>query len=916
MSKPSNSVVAGLHEPGVRWHTLEATDVLKLLTASEQGLRIDEAHSRLEKFGPNALPKKGAPSVAEVFLRQFKSPLIYILLAAGVVSVVIGEFTDAMFIFAVVLLNAVIGTVQEYKSEKSAAALEEMLRTRVTVRRDGQEREIDAEEVVPGDIVLLESGLRVPADIRLLKKHSLAVDESILTGESETVDKQTEPLDKEVQNPADQINMAFAGTTVMAGRGEGVVVHTGLRTELGKISEAVSAADTTPPPLVVRMNRFVRWLSYIFLGAVLVFAIVSGLQGTPWAEVFFLAVALAVSAIPEGLPVAITVALTVGLIRMAHRQVIIRKLTAVEGLGSCTCIASDKTGTLTVNKQTARILSLPEESGFTRYSVSGEGYSDEGEILRLDGSRVSEHDRSRIVEMTRAAVLANEGRLVRENSEWRGEGDPIDIGFLALAYKAGEPPSHTRSIFRITHHIPYESERKLAGAFYENGSAGSIAAAKGAVEAILARCDSIAHVKEAIPLAMESIEKEAEHLAQEGYRVLAVATGGGAAPKKPAETLSEEDFPPLKLLGLVGFVDPLRPEAKAAVQECGRAGVRVAMITGDHPQTALALGKELGLAESRDDLISGAELDRLEHEHEPLAQKIKRTSVFARINPLQKVQIVSAFVDQGHFVAVTGDGVNDAPALRRAHIGVAMGSGTDVAKQTGSIIITDDNFASIVAGIEEGRRAYQNIRKVIYLLVATGAAEVILFLLALVAAIPLPLVAVQLLWLNVVTNGIQHVALAFERGEPGLMKQPPRNPNEPIFNRLMTQETIIMSTVIALVTFAVWFWLHTQGLSEREDRNLILLLMVLFENFHALNCRSETASVFQVPMRNNLLLMIAIPGALGLHVLTLYLPFMQNVLGTEPVSILTFVVLFACASTVLMASEVFKYFKRRSERIR
>ncbi|MGA1874173.1 MAG: cation-translocating P-type ATPase [bacterium] len=899
------------YEPQVPWHTIEADRTMEILGVSREGLKPDEARKRLDRFGPNSLPRKGAPPLVEVFIRQFKNPLIYILLLAGTVSGFIDEYADAVFIMVVVLLNAIIGTMQEYKSEKSAAELEEMLRTRVKVRRDGSERQIDADELVPGDRVLLETGALVPSDIRLVERQALSVNESILTGESVAVSKQIEALRDEDLEPSDQTNMVFAGTTVMAGRAEGVVVRTGLRTELGKISEVVSGAEMTKPPLVIRMDRFVKRLSFVILAAVLILGVVSALQGAALTEVFFMAVALAVSAIPEGMPVATTVALAVGLNRMAGRNVIIRRLTAVEGLGSCTYILSDKTGTLTMNRQTARVLSLPVENGYQRYHVSGEGYSGEGEIIPEGGGKeIPEQNRLGISEMIRGAVLANEGRLFHSHGQWRGEGDPIDVGFLALAYKAGEIPEEIRRTFRVTGRIPYESERKLAGAFYEDRAGESRVMVKGAVEAILPICSSMLYPGREITIDLQGIKEEAEQLARQGYRVLAVASGEGGAPEASDEEISEEALPAMKFLGLAGFIDPLRPEVKDAVDECREAGVRVAMITGDHPDTALAIARNLGIAESRDDLLTGAELKHLEREGSLLEEQVEQVSVFARMSPMEKLRIVEALARRGHFIAVTGDGVNDAPALRRAHVGVAMGSGTDVAKQTGSIIITDDNFASIVSGIEEGRRAYQNFRKVIYLLVATGAAEIILFMMSLLTGSPLPLVAVQLLWLNLVTNGIQDVALAFERGEPDFMKRPPRDPDEPIFNRLLIQETIVTAGTMSLVAFGIWWWLLRQGLPLSEGRNLILLLMVFFENFHAFNCRSEEASAFQVPWRSNLFLVIAIPAALGIHVLSLYLPFLRKVLGTEPVSLSAALILLVCASTVLMASEIFKHMKR------
>ncbi len=911
MSGHGHNGILQTYDKDASWHTVDADRSMEMLEVSPDGLSSQEAERRLEHFGPNELPKKEPPSLQKVFVHQFRSPLIYILMIAGAVSLAIGEMADAIFIFGVVLLNAVIGTFQEYKSEQSAAELEKMMQTTATVRRDGDEKEIDTSNVVLGDIVILASGARIPADLRIITQNNLSVDEALLTGESETVSKQSDALKEDDLDAADQTSMAFAGTTVMAGRAKGVCVRIGLDTELGRIAEVVTGEETVKPPLVIRMDQFVKQLSFAILAAVVVLSAVLVLQGTNWIEMFFVAIALAVSAIPEGLPVGTTVALSVGLRRMASRKVIIRRLAAVEGLGSCTYIISDKTGTLTLNRQTVRLLSLPGEDGFRRYEVSGEPYSDEGKVSSLEtDDEVPEERHEQIAELARAGVLSSEGRLSRDDDEWKGEGDPIDIGFLALGYKVDQDPQQLREECSVTNRIPYESEHQLAAAFFSCHERHRVAA-KGAAEAIVRRCDTMYHPDGERELVADEIIREANALAEKGFRVLAVASARTPEPQQSGKELTPDDLPPMTLLGLVGFIDPLRPEVRGAVQECRSAGVRVGMVTGDHPKTALKIAKDLDIAESEDDLLSGADL---KEDDAALQEQIKSISVFARINPLGKVRIVGALRNEGNFVAVTGDGVNDAPALRKAHIGIAMGSGTDVTKQTGSIIITDDNFASIVNGIEEGRRAYQNFRKVTYLLVSTGAAEVIFMLLALTLGLPLPLVAVQLLWLNLVTNGIQDVALAFERGEPGIMKQPPRDPDEPIFNRLMIQQTLVNGGTIALVSLGLWAYLMNQNMPVAEARNHVLLLMVFFENFHAFNCRSETESVFRIPLKNNLLLVFAVPLVLGLHVASMHLPFIGDVLGMEPVSLTTALMLFALASTVLLASEVFKYIKRRGLR--
>jgi magnesium-transporting ATPase (P-type) len=519
------------------------------------------------------------------------------------------------------------------------------------------------------------------------------------------------------------------------------------------------------------------------------------------------AVALAVSAIPEGLPVAMTVALSIGVNRVAKRNVIVRKLTAVEGLGSCTCIASDKTGTLTVNQQTVKLISLLSGERFT---VSGEGYVGEGEVLTEAGNIINHEARLRLEEIARTSVLCNEASLLRDNREWKHHGDAIDVALLAFAYKLGLYPESVRREVETVGEIPFESERRYAAKFYREGKRVNVAV-KGAIEAVLPFCQSIRIGEWIVGVNSEKIEKEALSLSENGYRVLAIAYGELGDGKEP-RVFEEKDMPPLTLLGLVCFIDPLRPEAKEAVEKCKRAGVRVVMITGDHPAKALAISRELSIADSWKDLVTGKQLAEIGSPENPeFLNTVKSVHVFARVTPLQKLHIVDGLIKSGHFVAVTGDGVNDAPALRKANIGVAMGSGIDVAKDTASIIVTDDNFASIVAGIEEGRFAYDNIRKVTYLLISTGAAEIVLFTLALFVGLPLPLFAVQLLWLNLVTNGIQDVALAFEAGESEAMNRPPRKPKEGIFNKLMVQQTVVSGTTMGLLSFGVWYWLLESG---------------------------------------------------------------------------------------------------------
>jgi len=903
----------------IPWHTIPAEEILKKLKTSFNGLTEDEIITRQEKFGKNTLPLAKPLSFLKIFLHQFLNPLIYILLVAGIVSLFIKELTDAIFIFAVLLLNAFLGTFQEWKAEKSATALRSFLKIFTLVKRakkkgespiqecppysieclrEGERKELDAEDLVPGDIVFLESGNKVPADLRLLQVNNLTIDESLLTGESLPKTKWADVIAIEKLPLAERANMAFAGTTVMSGRGVGVVVATGLQTEIGKIAKAVTLSKRTKPPLVIRMEKFVRQISFAFLGASALLALVALSRKIPPTEVFFMAVALIVSAIPEGLPVAMTVALSIAVNRMAKRNVIVRRLTAVEGLGSCTYIASDKTGTLTMNKQTVKLIFLPPKERFT---VSGNGYAGEGEVLSETGGSLTSEVRSHLQVLAKAGVLCNEASLFYENGEWKHHGDAIDIALLALGYKLGINPNVLRSEIETVGEIPFESEQRYAAKFYREKGELKVAV-KGAVEKLVFMCHTMFTPKGVVKIVPEAIEKEAVFLSENGYRVIAIAQG---CMINKDISFSPKDIPPLTLLGLVGFIDPLRPEVKKAVERCKRAGVKVAMVTGDNPTTALAIARELGIATSLKDVITGAELEKMEQQ-KSLLEMAKSVRVYARVTPAQKLSIVKLLIKSGHFVAVTGDGVNDAPALRKANIGVAMGSGTDVAKETASIIVTDDNFTSIVAGIEEGRIAYGNIRKVIYLLISTGAAEIVLFTLALFSGLPIPLIAVQLLWLNLVTNGIQDVALAFEKGELDVMNRPPRHPGEGIFDKLMVQETVIAGVTMGLIAFGAWYWLLKGGKDVATARNIILLLMVLLENFHVFNCRSEHLSAFKVPLKNNFLLVFGVVIAQGIHILAMHVPLMQKILKVNPVGIKEWGCLFLIASILLVVMEFFK----------
>lgn len=889
----------------VSWHALPVQDVAARLRASDAGLTEDEAQARLKQYGPNTLPRQAPPGWWVVGLRQFKSPLIYILGLAAVVSVAIGHAEDAGFIFVVLALNALIGGYQEWRAERSSQALQKLLRIRASVFRNGAVREVDAESLVPGDIVWLESGNRVPADLRLLQAHGLEVDESLLTGESLPVSKDPTWSAEESRPLADRCNMAYAGSTISRGRARGMVVATGARTAVGQLAMDLSVGLGGRPPLLERMERFTRVVAFAVLIAALVIGLIGVLlRGYGVGEMFLFGVALAVSAIPEGLPVALTVALAIATTRMSRRGVIVRRLAAVEGLGSCTLIASDKTGTLTCNELTVRAVHLP--SG-REYGVTGEGYAPEGAVESEAGT-IDPGSDPVVDALARAAVLCNEGELHRRDGDWVWRGDPTDVALLSFAHKLGWSRDAAIRRHPQVNEIPFEPERRFA-ATYHQGDDHTLIVVKGAPERVLAMCDVTLEEHERLRMLGES-------MARQGLRVLALAEGVTREALDPGDVPAEPSR--LEFLGFVGMIDPLRPGAREAVGSCQDAGITVCMITGDHPVTALAIARDLGLAERPEQVITGSELESLAADR--LQDLVRTGRVFARTSPRQKLELVEAARQIGHFVAVTGDGVNDAPALRQANIGVAMGrSGTDVAREAAELVITDDDFASIVAGIEEGRVAYDNVRKVIYLLVSTGAAEILLLGLAVLTGWPdgqaglavLPLLPVQILWLNLVTNGIQDIALAFEPAEGGVLRRPARPPGQRIFDRLMLERTLVASVVMAGVGFSAFVWMiEVAGWTEAKSRNALLLLMVLFQNVHIGNCRSETTSAFRLSPLSSPILLAGTVLAFSVHMLALHIPMLQRILHVAPVDVATLASLFGLALSLVLVMEIHKWWWR------
>lgn len=819
------------------WFAASAQDCLERLDTTPAGLSSAQATRRLAEQGPNSLPGPRTPTLFELFLSQFKSPLIYLLLAAAVVSLVMRDHTDAGFILVVLLVNAVIGTIQEDRAGASARALQKLTRQVARVERDGALVEIDAADLVPGDIVVLESGGGVPADLRLLSSIGLEIDESLLTGEALPVAKDADAVLSPDTVVGDRATMAHAGTMVLSGRARGLVVETGMHTQLGRIAQSLHETPPTQPPLMRYLARLSKQIAIVTVSVIFLLALAMAAGGTPLKEILLLSVALAVSAIPEGLPIAVTVALAAATQRMARRNVIVRALPAVEGLGACTVIATDKTGTLTQNRLSVEAVLLPDGR-----RVERERWGDTPDALAMLGV---------------ASAACNE-------ASWPDGGEPVgdsvDIALLRFARATDAPAPGAR-----TGLFPYEPANRFASVSVRHGTDQRLYA-KGAVETIAAMCRDVD----------PALRTGAEALAADGYRVLALA--GEDVPEGACPDLSSPRG--LTMLGCVALLDPLRPETAKAVAACSSAGIEVRIVTGDHPATALTIARQLGLAVSPDQVLTGSALAALDGDAEAAGRAIAHARVFARTEPAQKLQIVQALHAQGHVVAVTGDGVNDAPALQAAAIGVAMGrGGTDVARGAADLVLTDDNFASIVAGVEEGRITFGILRKMAIFLLATGMAEIAMFLFAMLAGLPLPMTAVQVLWCNIVTEGAQTVTLAFGRGEGDELRRPPRG----IHARLIDGPAVMLMILPALAmagysTFLLQSEL-ARGVSVETAQSTVLLATVLFQNVFVLAMRGERVPIWRESLRSNPWLLLGVCVALALQCMAMSFPPLANVLG-------------------------------------
>ena len=874
------------------FYNKEINEIENELNTSINGLNKTEVINRLKRYGKNVLPKKKKDSVFKIFLSEFKDPILLLLLFAILASFLAGEVVDAIAIIAIVLIDVIMGTYQENKANNTAEALSKLVTTKTKVIRNNEVISIDAENLTIGDYVILESGDKISADMRIVEAHNLMVDESILTGESVQVTKNSEVLNKQNIIISEQSNMVFSGTTVVSGRAKAIVVNIGLKTEIGKIADSINNTEEEKSPLTIRVEKLSKQISILVLIVAAIITVLLIVKDVPYNEIFLSVIALAVSAMPEGLPLALTMALTIASNKMAKKNVIVRKLNSAESLGSCTVIASDKTGTLTVNEQTAKKIVLPNNQ---EYEIEGTGFSFEGNVI---GNNI-EYAK----EIATLGVINNES-VVEENKK---VGDSIDIAFKVLGKKL-DIETHNIKTLEI---IPYESENKYSAVFYEKDNE-IYCTVKGSLEVVKSFCKDINLINNDINSGL--LENQNEELAKNGYRVIAIANG--KINKK--DNYCIHDIKDLTFMGLVGFIDPIRKEAVSSINDCKTAGIKVLMITGDHPLTAFSIAKDLKLTNTYDEVTTGEDVDKeFEKGEKSFDNFIKNKFVFARVTPLQKLKIVESLKRQGEFVAVTGDGVNDAPALKSANIGVAMGSGTDIARETADMIIIDDNFKSIVSGIKEGRVAYANIRKIIYFLISCGLAEVVFFCLSIILDLPMPLVAIQLLWINVVTDGIQDFALSFEKAEKGILNEKPRNPKESIFNKSLLQEIIVSGLVIGIVVFIVWYFLLKYlNMEVSQARGYIMALMVFIQNIHVFNCRSEHKSAFTLPLKNNYLIVGGVAFSILLQVIVMEVPFMSNFLQTVSIPFIDLIKLFGIATIVLIVMEFYKFINNSIKKLK
>ena len=888
----------------MNWHSETTETVLESLKTRSIGLSKEEASNRFMKYGPNQLPEAKRRSAFARFLYQFHNVLIYVLILAGIITAAIGHWIDASVIFGVVIINALIGFIQEGKAENALKAIRLMLSPHAIVIRDGRQTTIEAENLVPGDIVILQSGDKVPADLRMLRVKGLQIQEAALTGESVAVEKTTEPV-AHLSVIGDRNSMAFSGTLVTHGQGTGVVVETGAHTELGHISTLVSDVETVTTPLLRQMAQFGRWLTVaILIIAALNFVFGVYVRDYALAEMFLASVSLAVAAIPEGLPAIMTITLAIGVQRMAKRNAIIRKLPAVETLGAVSVICSDKTGTLTRNEMTLRTIVTP----LHLFEIAGEGYDPHG-VITLDKKEVELEARPLLEESVRAAVLCNDATLEQDNAECKVHGDPMEGALLIAGIKAGLDIEAEVKRNPRTDLIPFESEHRYMATLHHTHAGVASIYLKGAPERVLEMCHQQRTLDGDQDIDRDYWLAQIEIMAKRGQRVLAIAIKSVATDHRQLSFNDVESG--LTMLGLFGLIDPPRAEAIEAVKTCAQAGIRVKMITGDHGATALAIARQLQLVNTNA-VLTGKDLELMGADQ--LRQRVQDVDVYARVNPEHKLLLVRLLQEQGLVVAMTGDGVNDAPALKRADVGTAMGkNGTEAAKEAAEMVLADDNFASILHAVEEGRTVYDNLKKAILFILPTNGGEALIILTAILFGFPqLPLTPVQILWVNMITAVTLALTLAFEPPEKNVMRRPPRDARQPLLTSHLIWRIVFVSFILMAGTMGLFLWEVEKGASIEYARTVAVNTLVMFEIFYLFNSRYITASVFSWEgFTGNKYVLYAIAVLLVLQLGFTYFAPIQKLFGTISIDLDSWLIITLVASSVLFLVELEKLIVRR-----
>jgi len=888
------------------WHNLEVDRVLNFLKSDRRGLSRDEAKRRLDEFGPNELVEKHKVKPWAIFAEQFKNFLIIILLVAVGLSAVLGEMADAITIVAIVFFAAGLGFIQEYRAEREMEALKRMAAPKATVIRDGEEMEVEAQALVPGDIVVLHTGDQIPADARLIEAMNLKVSEASLTGESNPVHKITPPLSEELPI-GDRKNMVYMGTSAVYGRGMAVVTATGMNTEFGKIATLLQEVKEEKTPLQVNLDKMGKWIA---IGALILCFILAGIgiwHGNPILQMLIWGVSLAVAAVPEALPAVVVISLALAVRRMVKRNALIRKLPAGETLGCTTVICSDKTGTLTQNQMTVQKIYTNDKF----FEVSGIGYEPKGGFF-LNGTPYEVNKDSHLETLLRIGSLCNDARLVTANNRWEIKGDPTEGALVVVATKAGIDQEKENTDYPRTNEIPFSSEAKMMTTVHQIAK-GVVAYAKGAPEVILERSRYIyqnGRQQDLTASRREEILTTAQEMAGDGLRVL-----GLAYKPVPASQASEAFDQELVFVGLMGMIDPPREEAKAAIKVCENAGIKSVMITGDHKLTAIAVAKELGLLKGGR-ALTGTELDALTDKQ--FEQIVEEIEVYARVSPAHKLRVVEALTKRGHVVAMTGDGVNDAPALKKADIGVAMGiTGTDVSKEAADMVLTDDNFASIVAAVEEGRGVFDNIKKYLMYLLSSNLGEVLVMAGAILFGTfigtggALPLIAIQILWVNLATDGLPAIALAVDPAALDIMKRKPRPRNQTIFIRPVVALVVLGGIWSTVVNLSIFSWALGSGKSLIEAQCLVFMTLIVIQFFKSFNFRSDRLSILQIGMTKNKWLIAAVLVSFGMTVPLLYFPFFQEVFHTYPLNLVDWAIVVLASATIFGVLEVGKFVIRR-----